>query len=56
MTESVPAVNAPILLAIEIQLVADHLAHAVTNGPYSAFDSAGNGSESVEVDGFLSHT
>jgi len=56
LTESVPAVNAPILSGIEINLVSDHLAHAVTNGPYSAFDSDGNGSESVEVDGFLSHT
>jgi len=55
-TESVPAVNAPILSGIEINLLQYHLAHAVTNGPYSAVDSDDNGMESVSVDGFLSHT
>lgn len=56
LTETVPAVNAPKLSGIEIKLLEYHLAHAVTNGPYFVVDSDDDGSESVSVDGFLSHT
>jgi len=46
----------PKISGIEINLLGDHLAHAVAGGPYFAADSDNDGSESVVVDGFLSHT
>ena len=46
----------PKVSGIEINLLGDHLAHAVASGPYFAADSDNDGSESVVVDGFLSHT
>lgn len=42
--------------AIEIKLLAPHLAHAVSNGPYSAVDIGDSGAAVVSVDGRFSHT
>jgi Malectin domain/IPT/TIG domain len=44
------------LSAIEINLVGDHLAHAVTTGPYAVVDAIGKGYAMVPVDGTPSHT
>ena len=42
--------------AIEINLLAPHLAHAVASGPYTAVDVNGTGFAYVPVDGRASHT
>ena len=42
--------------AIEVNLLAPHLAHAVASGPYFAVDVEGVGLASVHVDGSASHT
>ena len=49
-------VNNPMLSALEIVLLAPHLAHAVPGGPYSAVDVDGDGYAVVHVDGSQSHT
>lgn len=46
----------PLLNALEISYLEPHVAHAVTNGPYSAVDTDGDGFAVVAVDGTLSHT
>jgi glucose/arabinose dehydrogenase len=46
----------PKICAIEINLVGPHLAHAVTEGPYSAVDTDDDGFAVVPVDGSQSHT
>lgn len=48
--------GSPTLSAIEIDLVGDHLAHAVAGGPYEAVDIDSDGVASIHVDGSLSHT
>jgi len=56
-TNSAPQkIDNPKLSGIEIKLIKDHLAHAVANGPYFATDSNGDGKETIQVDGTLSHT
>jgi IPT/TIG domain len=53
---SVPIVDNPKISGIEIKLLAPHLAHAVSNGPYMAVDINNSGSALISVDGSASHT
>jgi IPT/TIG domain len=51
-----PMVGAPKINAIAIKLVAPHLAHSVSNGPYLFVDVNDAGVVNVPVDGSNSHT
>lgn len=46
----------PKLCGIEVGLVAPHLAHAVSGGPYTAVATRSDGNATVHVDGHASHT
>ena len=56
LTSAVPKVDLPKLSAIEIKLLAPHLAHAVAGGPYTGVDVDGDGFGVVSVDSSESHT
>ena len=49
-------VDNPKISGIEIKLLALHLAHSVTGGPYSAVDTTNIGSATIPVNGGASHT
>jgi hypothetical protein len=53
---NVPRTDNPTISAIEILVIGPHYSHAVTNGPYIAVDSDGDGFATVPVDGSESHT
>jgi hypothetical protein len=54
--ENDPRTDSPKLSAIEILIIGQHYAHAITGGPYIAVDSDGDGVAAVRVDGRESHT
>jgi hypothetical protein len=55
-SNSNPIKDRPSISAIEINFLKPHLAHSVTNGPYSATDVSNSGSSEVKVDGSFSHS
>lgn len=54
--EFVKKIGLPMLCALEIIMIAPHLAHAVAGGPYTVVDADGDGKGVVKLDGTQSHT